>query len=68
MEWQQLERQQLERQSPPYHYYSRYYAYPFFYDGGYYAYGGYGSCNYLYRRAVATNSAYWWNRYYACAG
>jgi len=49
------------------HYYNRYYAYPFFY-GDYYAYGGdYGSCNYLYRRAVRSNSAYWWNRYYACA-
>ena len=51
------------------HYYNRFYAYPYFY-GGYYAYNdyGYGSCNWLYRRAVTTNSSYWWNRYYACAG
>lgn len=50
------------------HHFNRFYAYPYFY-GDYYAYGGdYGSCNYLYRRAVTTNSAYWWNRYYACAG
>ena len=49
--------------------FNRFYAYPYFY-GGYYAYSGdgYGSCNWLYRRAVTTNSAYWWNRYYACAG
>ncbi len=49
--------------------FNRFYAYPNFY-GGYYAYNdyGYGSCNWLYRRAVTTNSSYWWNRYYACAG
>lgn len=50
------------------HHFNRFYAYPFFY-GDYYAYSGdYGSCNYLYRRAVRSNSAYWWNRYYACIG
>ena len=48
--------------------FNRFYAYPYFYGGDYYAYGGYGSCNYLYRRAIATNSPYWWNRYYACVG
>ena len=49
--------------------FNRFYAYPYFY-GGYYAYNdyGYGSCNWLYRRAVTTNSSYCWNRYYACAG
>ncbi len=46
--------------------FNRFYAYPFFY-GGYYAYDyGYGGCGWLYRRALATNSPYWWNRYYAC--
>jgi hypothetical protein len=45
---------------------NRFYAYPFFY-GGYYAYNGYGGdCGWLYRRALATGSPYWWNRYYAC--
>ena len=49
--------------------FNRFYAYPFFY-GDYYAYNndGYGSCNWFYRRAVTSNSPYWWNRYYACAG
>ncbi|HLO23541.1 MAG TPA: hypothetical protein VK193_08985 [Methyloceanibacter sp.] len=47
--------------------FNRFYAYPYFY-GDYYAYNGYGygGCGYLYRRAIATNSPYWWNRYYAC--
>jgi hypothetical protein len=50
------------------YYYNRFYAYPYFY-GGYYPYNGYyGSCGWLYRRAVATGSRYWWNRYYACVG
>lgn len=35
-----------------------------YYDGGY----GYGSCSYFYSRAIATNSPYWWNRYYGCVG
>jgi hypothetical protein len=50
-------------------YYNRFYAYPFFYGGSYYADTGYyGGCGWLYRRALASNSPYWWNRYYACAG
>ena len=32
---------------------------------GYYAYGG---CDYYYRRALATDSGYWWDRYYDCIG
>jgi hypothetical protein len=32
-----------------------------YYDGG-------GSCAYYYRRAVATGSAYWWERYQDCIG
>jgi hypothetical protein len=35
------------------------------YDGGY-SYGG--GCGYYYQRAVETGSAYWWDRYYDCAG
>jgi hypothetical protein len=35
---------------------------PFAYDDG----GG--SCAYYYRRAVATGSAYWWDRYQDCIG
>lgn len=31
-----------------------------------YGYGGYGGCEWLYRRAIATGSPYWWDRYYAC--
>jgi hypothetical protein len=46
--------------------FKRFYAYPFFYDGGYYAYNGYYSCNGLRRRAIATGSAYWWQRYQEC--
>jgi hypothetical protein len=43
-----------------------------FFAGGYpyydYDYGdyGYSGCGYLYRRAVATGSSYWWHRYRAC--
>ncbi len=33
-----------------------------YYDYGYYA----GTCAYEYNRAVATGSAYWWNRYEEC--
>lgn len=32
-----------------------------FYDGYYY-----GNCSWLYRRAIATGSPYWWERYYQC--
>jgi hypothetical protein len=32
--------------------------------GGYYYY--YGDCGWLRRRALATGSLYWWDRYYAC--
>ena len=40
------------------------YGYPYYdYDYGDYGYGG---CGYLYRRAVATGSSYWWHRYRAC--
>jgi len=35
-----------------------------YYDGDY----GYGGCGYLYSRAVATGSSYWWRRYQACEG
>jgi len=31
---------------------------------GGYAYGG--SCDYYYRRALATGSSYWWSRYHDC--
>ena len=34
---------------------------------GYYGYYG-GGCGWLYRNTIATGSAYWWNRYYACIG
>ena len=33
-------------------------------DGNY----GYGGCGYLYSRAVATGSSYWWRRYEECEG
>ncbi|MDP1907421.1 MAG: hypothetical protein Q8K85_03905 [Hyphomicrobium sp.] len=42
------------------------FATPFVGYGAYY-YGGYGDdCSWLRRRALATGSAYWWDRYYAC--
>jgi hypothetical protein len=46
--------------------YSRYrrYGYPWY---GVYAYGGSG-CGWLYSRALATGSEYWWSRYYQCIG
>ncbi len=37
--------------------------YPYYYD---YDYGYYGGCGWLYRRAVATGSSYWWHRYRRC--
>lgn len=45
----------------------RYVGVPYFYDYGYYdGYYGGDDCGWLYRRAVSTNSPYWWNRYRAC--
>ncbi|WP_072372200.1 hypothetical protein [Hyphomicrobium sp. NDB2Meth4] len=51
----------------------RFRGYPYVYGFGaypYYYYDDYGSdyasCEPLRRRAVATRSRYWWNRYYAC--
>jgi hypothetical protein len=35
------------------------------YDDDDYDYG-YGGCGWLYRRAIATGSSYWWHRYRAC--
>ena len=46
-------------------YYRRYSYYPW-YGLPLYSYGG--GCDDLYRRAVATNSAYWWDRYRGCSG
>jgi hypothetical protein len=40
------------------------YGAPYYYDDAY----GYGTCAYYYSRAIATGSAYWWNRYYDCVG
>jgi hypothetical protein len=40
---------------------------PYGYDDGPYGYYD-GGCRYYYRRAVATGSSYWWNRYYDCVG
>jgi hypothetical protein len=45
--------------------YRRYGYYPW-YGVPLYSYGG--GCDYLYRRAVATNSAHWWDRYRRCSG
>jgi hypothetical protein len=39
---------------------------PFVYGG--YSYYGYGGCEWLRRRAIATGSPYYWDRYYACIG
>jgi len=46
-------------------------AYRGFYYGGYpyaysYAFNDYDDCRWLRRRALATGSPYWWDRYYAC--
>lgn len=38
---------------------------------GYAYYGApiyYSSCGWLYRKAIASGSPYWWDRYYACRG
>ena len=48
------------------HYYY-YYGGPYFYYEPYY-YGDAGECAWLYRKAVQTGSAYWWNRYNECIG
>ena len=48
-----------------YGHYRRYGYYPW-YGLPLYSYGG--GCAYLYRRAVATGSAYWWDRYRRCSG
>jgi hypothetical protein len=44
-----------------YRYYGHYgwYGWPSYYGGG---------CGWLYRRALATDSPYWWDRYYECIG
>jgi hypothetical protein len=49
--------------------YGHYNNYRRFYGWPYIAYGygyGYGGCGWLYRNAVVTGDAYWWNRYYSC--
>ena len=46
--------------------YYRRYGYNPWYGLPLYSYGG--GCDDLYRRAVATNSAYWWDRYRGCSG
>ena len=47
----------------------RSYGYYGWYGGPYFGYGYYGDrCGWLYRRAVATGSPYWWDRYYDCIG
>ena len=48
-----------------YGHYRRYGYYPW-YGLPLYSYGG--DCTYLYRRAVVTGSAYWWDRYRRCSG
>ena len=48
-----------------YGHYRRYGYYPW-YGLPLYSYGG--NCTYLYRRAVVTGSAYWWDRYRRCSG
>lgn len=51
------------RKRPSHYRYFRGYPRPYF------GYGSYsGGCGWLYRRAVATGSRYWWNRYYECVG
>ena len=47
------------------HGHSRRYGYYPWYGLPLYSYGG--GCDYLYRRAVATNSGYWWDRYRGAA-
>jgi len=54
-----------------YGHYGKYrrYGYYGWYGWPYISYSYYGGgCGWLYRRAVATGSPYWWNRYYECIG
>jgi hypothetical protein len=46
------------------HFRGRSFAYGYPYYGDYYGYSD--SCYWLRRRALATGSSYWWNRYYDC--
>jgi len=47
----------------------RHYGYYGWYGRPYFGYGYYGGgCGWLYRRAIATGSPYWWDRYYDCIG
>jgi hypothetical protein len=47
----------------------RHYGYYGWYGWPYISYGYYGGgCGWLYRRAVAAGSPYWWNRYFECIG
>lgn len=49
------------------HHFRGFYGAPFVGYGAYYAYRDYGDdCRWLRRRALATGSPYWWDRYYAC--
>jgi len=50
-----------------YGHYGRYRGYGYGWYGVPYGYHG-GGCGALYRKVVATNSRYWWNRYYQCTG
>ena len=52
------------------HHYGHYrrYGYAAWYGLPLNTYGTYGGCGYLYRRAVATGSQYWWDRYRRCSG
>lgn len=44
----------------------RFRGYAFYGFPYYYGYSSFGSCDWLYRRAINTSSPYWWDRYYAC--
>jgi len=58
------------RSHPGRHHHRHFRGRTFVYGYGYpYVYGDYGysdSCYWLRRRALATGSSYWWNRYYDC--
>ena len=45
----------------------KHYGYGYGWYGVPYGYYG-GGCGGLYRKAIATRSPYWWNRYYQCTG
>ena len=45
----------------------KHYGYGYGWYGLPYGYYG-GGCGGLYRKAIATGSPYWWNRYYQCTG